>query len=226
MTTEERMQEFVKTVNSTNVQNSKTFSLEKSSITGTNEITLEFSSEISQNQMLSSDLSAAVTNLMIEVIRKEPENLKLMDQGVNFKIILRGKDGNIIREELINKQTITSQKPPTSQNKKHLELNQLLEISNANLPKKDPANGVTLTKINIGNEDDVIYTAEVPDAISKMISTPENREIIRKNMVRDTAFKKMVLQLKNFDIATVKYQYRTKSGKLLQEVKVQASDFR
>lgn len=150
----------------------------------------------------------------------------LLDKGVNFKMKLTGKNGETIAEEIINKSNISAAKPDADFNEKHNHLNQLLEMSNANLPIVDSLTGIKIIKVALGSDNDVIYTAEVPEKMKKLVKTPENKVIIRQNMQQDEQFGKMVSELKNFDINSVKYQYRDKNGKLLQEVEMTERDFR
>ena len=221
------MQEFVTNQNqqSKKFQNS-TIAFQNSMISGNNEITMRFSSALSLENLEPQLVKSAISDMMIQIIRSQPKNLKLLNQGVNFRIQLFGKDGEKISEEIVNKSSMSAQKPSFSQNEKHQQLNQLLEISNSSLPKVDEASGVTITKVYVGNNRDVIYIAEVPDSLSELIKTEENRNIIKKNMSKDTAFKKMVSQLRHFDIMSVKYRYQSKSGKKLQEIEVAEKDFK
>lgn len=221
------MKEFVINQNqqSKKFQNS-TIAFQNSLISGKNEITMRFSTALSLETLEPQLVKSAISDMMIQIIRSQPKNIKLLNQGVNFRIQLYGKNGEKISEEIVNKSSMTTQKPNFSQNEKHQQLNQLLEISNSSLPKVDEASGVTINKVFVGNDRDVIYNAEVPDSLSELIKTEENRNIIKKNMSKDTAFKKMVSQLRNFDIMSVKYRYRNKDGKLLQEVEITEKDFK
>jgi len=224
-TKDEMMKEFVENYNSqkTKIENS-TVVFENSEQTSPNEITLNFSSALSSETIQPQLIKKAITDLMIQIIRKNPKNIHLLNKGVNFKIQLTGKNGKKIATEIVNKSSMTSKKPDFSQNEKHQQLNQLLEVSNSNLPVTDPSSGVKITKVFLGTNNDVIYNAEVPDKMKEIIKTSENQSIIKKNMSKDKAFIKMVKELKAFDIKSVKYQYRDQSGKLLQEVEVTQND--
>ena len=209
----------------TNILNSS-LQVVKAEQTAPNEITLDVTSELSGDAIQPALIKAAVSDLMVAIIRKNPRHIQLLNKGVNFKVNLTGKNGEKIGTQIINKSSMTAQKPDFSQNEKHAKLNQLLEVSNSNLPVTDSASGVKITKVFVGSENDVIYTAEVPEAMKSIIKMPENKNIIKKNMSKDKEFRKMVMQLKEFDISKVKYQYRDRNGKLLQEVAVTADDFR
>lgn len=225
-TRERMMQGFLNQYQSgkTNILNSS-LQVTKAVQSGPDEITLEVNSELSGDAIQPVLIKTAVSDLMIAIIRQNPRYLQLLNKGVNFKVNLRGKNGEKIGTQIVNKSSMTTQKPDFTQNEKHARLNQLLEVSNSNLPVKDSASGVMITKVFVGSDNDVIYTAEVPEPMKNIIKLPENKNIIKKNMSKDDNFRKMVLQLKEFDITHVKYQYRDRNGKLLQEVSVSEKDF-
>ena len=221
------IQEFVSENRSgkTKIQDSS-FSLIKTEKTAANEISLTFQSTFSADDLQPSLVKSAVTDLMVKIIKINPKNMILLDKGVNFKLKLIGKDHKIITEEIINKSNISATKPDYNFNEKHNQLNQMLEMSNSNLPIIDSATGVKIVKVALGSNDDVIYTAEVPEKIKNLVKTTENKAIIRQNMSKDQQFGKMVSELKKYDIHSVKYQYRDKNGKLLQEVEMTEKDFK
>jgi len=209
----------------TGIQDS-VFSLIKTEQSGANEISLTFQSDLSADNLQPKLIKSAVTDLLVKIIKKDPKNMILLDKGVNFKIKLTGKDGKTITEEILNKSNISAAKPDSDLNEKHNHLNQLLEMSNSNLPVVDSLTGIKIVKVALGSNDDVIYTAEVPDKMKELVKTSENKAVIRQNMSKDKQFGKMVSELKNFDINSVKYQYRDKNGKLLQEVEMTEKDFK
>lgn len=200
-------------------------SLVRTEKTGNNEITLSFNTPLSEDQMQPQLISSAVQDIMIKIIRKDPKNIQLLDKGVNFKVVLTGKNGKKLYSDIINKSSMSAKKPDTSVNIKHSQLNQMLEISNGNLPIVDSATGIKITKIALGNHNDVIYTAEVPKSIENMVKMEENRSIIKSNMAKDKQFKQMLKDLKAYDISSLKYQYRNQNGKLLQEIEMKENDF-
>ena len=224
---DEMIKDFVENYNSqkTKIQNS-TMVFQKSEQTGENEITLNFSSQLSSEDVQPTLIKFAISDLMIQLIKKDPKNRQLLNKGVNFKINLTDKNGENITTEIINKSNMTSAKQDFGVNEKHNRLNQILEVSNSNLPIVDSASGIKIVTVSLGSDNDIIYTAEVPEKMQKLIITEENKVFIKKNMAKDQAFKKMVIELKDYDISSVKYQYRDKNGKLLQEMKMTDKDFK
>ena len=217
----ELITQFVEKINSNKTKiKDGTIRLENTKQTGETEITLNFKSELSSDAVQSQMIKTAISDMMIQVIRQDKNNILLLNKGVNFKIILTGKNGENLATEIVNKSNMTSKKPDFSVNEKHKRLNQVLEVSNGNLPVTDPSSGVTITKVFVGNNNDVIYYAEIPDQLKSIIKTEQNKKIIRQNMLADKEFMKMVKELKSFDIKTVKYQYRDKQGNLVQEVEI------
>ncbi len=194
--------------------------------TGDNEITLHFKTDLSADQLQPQLISTAIQDLMIQIIRKRSRNIQLLDKGVNFKVILTGKNGEKLYSDIVNKSSMTTKKPEVTINQKHNQLNQMLEISNGNLPIVDSITGIQIVKIALGNHNDVVYTAEVPEKMKEMVKMSENRNIIKNNMSKDKQFKQMLKDLKNYDISSLKYQYRDKNGKLLQEIEMKEKDFK
>ncbi len=221
------MENFVKSMKTqpSKVEGS-TVVLTKTEKTGNNEITLHFETGLSEDNIQPQMISDAIQDLMVQIIKRNSKNIQLLEKGVNFKVILAGKDGKELYTDVINKSSMTAKKPQAEINEKHNQLNQMLEISNANLPITDSTTGITITKIALGNNNDVIYTAEVPEKMKSIVKIADNRALIKKNMSTDKQFKQMLIDLKNYDISTLKYEYRDKNGTLLQHVEMQEKDFK
>lgn len=202
-----------------------TLILKKVSQTSPNEITMDFETPYREN-LQGSLAKAAVRDLMVKIIRSNRKNIRMLDQGVNFKINLFATDDSRIISEIVNKTSLTKITPETTANESTSQLNQLLEISNNNLPVTDSATGIKIIKVTVGSDHDIIYTAAVPTNFQKSIQMPENQKIIKQNMLQDQSFEKMVKSLKKFDVEAVKYQYKDQNGKLLQEVTVKETDFK
>ncbi|MGC4129406.1 MAG: hypothetical protein QM564_07555 [Bergeyella sp.] len=224
---EAMMNDFVKTMKTQSPETqSSSLMLSRTEKTGNNEITLHFITPLSKEHLQPKMINEAVQDMMIRIIKKAPKNMQLLNKGVNFKVILTGKNNEQLHTEIINKSSMTLHKEDIATIKKQNQLNQMLEVSNGNLPVTDSATGITITKIALGNHNDVIYTAEVPDKMKAIVSIPENKSIIKSNMAKDKPLKEMLNELSEYDIRSLKYQYRSKNGKLLQEVEMRKQDFR
>ena len=91
---DEMMNDFVENYNSqkTKIQNS-TMVFQKSAKTGENEITLNFTSQLSSEDVQPTLVKFAISDLMIQLIKQDPKNRQLLNKGVNFKINLVDKNG-------------------------------------------------------------------------------------------------------------------------------------
>ena len=226
-TKETKIEDFVKTYNTAQkpVKNN-TLSLVKSEKSGNNQITLHFTSPLTEQTMEPSIIKASLVDLIGKMLWSNADNKKMLNDGVSFAVIVKGADGNILLKELINKSGMTSTKIDLVETKNRNQLNQMLEFFNNSLPITDSLSGVKITQISLGEKNDVVYTAIVPSKIEEAVKRPESKAFIKRDMSRDKQLKKVLTDLKTFDISSLKYQYRNNNGKLLQEVEMREKDFK
>ena len=223
---EDKMDDFVTTYNSSKkpIKNN-TVTLVKSERTSENQVTLNFSTHLTADNMEPSVIKASLIDLIGKLLWSNAENKKMLNDGVSFAVIVKGADGNILLKEMINKSGMTSTKIDLVETKNRNQLNQMLEFFNNSLPITDSLSGVKITQIALGSKNDVIYTAIVHKKKKKAVQRSESKAFIKRDMARDQQLKKVLTDLKTYDISSLKYQYRDDSGKLLQEVEMKEKDF-
>ncbi|WP_120488796.1 hypothetical protein [Bergeyella cardium] len=204
--------------------NDPTLSLQEVKRVGENEILMRFQSKINADKANSDVMRESLLSLVGKIIWSDKQNIKMLNDGINFKVEVKDDSGKVIISELINKANIQNERTnPTTQ--KHNEVKQMLEVFNNNLPIVDSASGVKITQISVGVQNDLIYTAIVPHSIKQAVKRPEAKSIIKEDMSKNSALKKILTDMKPYDISTLKYQYRDENGALLQEVEMTERDF-
>lgn len=198
----------------------------KSERTGDQEISLLFSYHLDERLSEISVIKSALLQMVGKMIWTNPENKKLFNEGLNFRIMVQDQEGKFIAEEVINKSNMNSPQSTEVVNPKHNELQKMLEVYNGNLPITDSVSGVKITMISLGKKQDVVYTAVVPNKLKDVVKRSESKEIIKTDMSKNAQLKKVLEELQYFDINSLKYQYRDHSGKLLQEVEMHPQDFK
>lgn len=202
-----------------------TIVLEETRAIGENEIFMRFVSKLPSDRANTQLIRSSLLDLVGKIIWSHPENIKNLNNGVHFNIEINDKTGKLITKEIINKNTIqTPQASSTTQ--KHDSLRQMLEIFNNSLPIQDSISGVEITQISLGSDNDLIYTAIVPKKLQDLVKDKKSIPIIKDDMSKDKNLKKILIDMKNFDISSLKYEYRDHHGNLLQEIKMKENDFK
>ena len=225
--TESGIENFVRTSNvKTSVYGNSSVQLVKTEQLGPKEVSMTFQTSVSPESMEISTIKLSVLDLVAKIIAGKKENRMLLNQGVNFRIVLTDLKGKKIASEIVNKTSMTSNARDFVSDKKQDALNQMLEVLNSKLPITDSATGVKIIRISLGDHSNVVYTAEVPENLEKAVQGDKAKETIKTNMSKDKSFKKMLSELKKFDVYSIRYEYRKKGGKLLQQVEMKENDFR
>ena len=112
---------------------------------------------------------------------------ELVEDGVNFKIKVIDKDGQLQYTEIYDKSKFQSLgkidlNPETGTSTE--DLNKILDIYNKNLPQEDPSTGIKITKIEAGNNHDIIYSAEVPDELKEVLKLNNAKTLMKDEMLR------------------------------------------
>ena len=102
--------------------------------------------------------------------------------GVSFNIQVRdAKTKNIIITEVVNKTSINNN-IIINTSEKHAKLQRMLEIFNNKLPLRDTVSGVVITKIYLGDKNNLVYDAVVPKNLQDAIQRPNANELIKEDM--------------------------------------------
>ncbi len=224
---EHRMENFVRTMNGPHelIEN-ESVQFVNAQKTGTDNITLNFKTRLPEEQLQSDLLRSSVFDLAAKIISRNKKNMLLVKRGVRFNVRLMNEKGKLIGADVLSRNGFSSGNTAPSHEEKHAQVNQMLEVFSGKLPVTDSVSGVRITRIELGSNNNIVYTNEVPDKIRDAIARPESKELIRKNMLADPKLKDMLKNFRNLDIFSLKYQYRDRKGKLLQEVEVREKDFK
>ena len=139
---------------------------------------------------------------------------------------MTNEKGKLIGADVLSRNGFSSGNTKPTREEKHAQVNQMLEVFSGKLPVVDSATGVKITRIELGADNTVIYTNEVPDNIKANIARPEAKALIRKNMLADPKLKELLKNFSNMEVYSLRYQYRDRNGKLLQNVAVRENDFK
>lgn len=190
------------------------------------EILVVFDNKIENSEQNINLIRQTLLHLVGKIIWSSEENKKMFNDGVSFNIQVRdAKTKNIIITEVVNKTSINNN-IIINTSEKHAKLQRMLEIFNNKLPLRDTVSGVVITKIYLGDKNNLVYDAVVPKNLQDAIQRPNANELIKEDMSKNQGLKNILTDVKKYDVQSLEYKYQTENGKILQVVEVMEKDFK
>lgn len=190
------------------------------------EILVVFDNKIENSEQNINLIRQTLLHLVGKIIWSSEENKKMFNDGVSFNIQVRdSKTKNIIITEVVNKTSINNN-IIINTSEKHAKLQRMLEIFNNKLPLRDTVSGVVITKIYLGDKNNLVYDAVVPKNLQDAIQRPNANELIKEDMSKNQGLKNILADVKKYDVQSLEYKYQNENGKILQVVEVMEKDFK
>lgn len=176
-------------------------------------------------------IKSSLPELLGQVIKSQPEGKELLDKGVKFNIKIYGAGARVIADEVIDSKTIKGDISKDIQsiadgNSGSSELNTVLEVFNKNLPSEDKATGIKIMSIKADEENNIVYTAQVPTEIKEMLAIEGSEQILKDEMLRSPQVQQIFSKTGALGVKNLKYRYTDTNGKTLKEITITKADIK
>lgn len=204
----------------------------KATSTGPDEITIEVNTAHQGSDDMEGQLiTSSFPELIGQAIKSEKLGQELLDSGVKFKLKIYGADGRVIADEAIdqNKLKGTTQQDLSSiasGNATSSQLNSVLEVFNKNLPMEDKATGTKVMSIKADENNNIVYTTEVPESYKKMLEMDGAEQIIKDEMLRMPQIRQIFSRTEALGVKNLKYLYTDVKGKAIKEITITKEDLK
>lgn len=197
---------------------------------GADEITIRFYLKDQAGEDIGLEMiKKSLPQVMAKALNKEKIGQDLVNDGVKFRIrVVDEKGKNVFYSETFDKNNIPKDDPANLLSTKNQdgEISQVLEVFNKNLPIIDPETGLKITKIELGKNQDIIYTAIVPNELKEAMKTEGAKEMMKEEMLRDPQIKMLLSRSHELNITKLSYHYKDEKGNLLSEVTISSSEIK
>ncbi|KQT16914.1 hypothetical protein ASG31_11115 [Chryseobacterium sp. Leaf404] len=230
--TETRTAEFVKMYNNTSdmMVRSAGFKSTKATTTPTGDVDIEIKTTYLDNDMEAELMKNAIPDIIGQAIQAEPSGKELLAEGVKFNLKVYSSNGTMMSAQTIDKTTkkgnidleaIAKGDTPNSS-----QLNEILKVFSKSLPIVDKASGVKIVAINADAENNIIYSAEVPDQYAEVLAADAAAQIMKDEMMRSPDVRQIFSQTAALGVNNIKYIYKDKTGKKLNEITIKRTDLK
>lgn len=229
----DKINDFVNMYNrSSSMMNSYMIKSTKATNSGKDEITIEVNTASNgEDEMQTELIKSSLPELLGQVIKSQPEGKELLDKGVKFNIKIYGAGARVIADEVIDSKTIKGDISKDIQsiadgNSGSSELNTVLEVFNKNLPSEDKATGIKIMSIKADEENNIVYTAQVPTEIKEMLAIEGSEQILKDEMLRSPQVQQIFSKTGALGVKNLKYRYTDTNGKTLKEITITKADIK
>lgn len=176
-------------------------------------------------------ISSSLPELIGQAIKSEKLGQELLDSGVKFNLKIYSADGKIIANEAIDKNKLKGNAPEdlksiSSGNATTSQLNSVLEVFNKNLPMEDKATGTRIMSIKADENNNIVYTNEVPDSYKTMLEVDGAEQIIKDEMLRMPQIRQIFSKTEMLGVKNLKYVYTDTKGKVIKEITITKEDLK
>jgi len=197
--------------------------------TGDKEITIRLYVSIAKDDPQLEMIKVPLAQSIAVALNSEKSINELVEDGVNFKIKVIDKDGQLQYTEIYDKSKFQSLgkidlNPETGTSTE--DLNKILDIYNKNLPQEDPSTGIKITKIEAGNNHDIIYSAEVPDELKEVLKLNNAKTLMKDEMLRQPQIQNIFSSVSELGIDKLRYLYKDKNGNTVSEIVLSKEDIK
>lgn len=185
------------------------------------------------NSGIESDLMKnSLPELIGQVIKSDRLGNELLNAGVKFNVKIYGVNFQLLASKTLDKDNINEDSGKlintlsTVKNPSQAELNQILDIFNKSLPVVDKETGITILKMTADNNSNIIYIAEVPDDLAKILKNEQVAALMKEELLQSPQIKQVLSKTAEFGVNNLKYIYQTKAGKNITEVEISKNDLK
>jgi len=197
--------------------------------TAADEITIRFytkSSGEDDNDIGIDMVRKSLPEVIGAAISQEKDGKDLINNGVKFNIKILDENGQkVFYSEVYDKNSIekTVSSNPIQTNG---GINQVLDVFNKSLPITDPTTGIKIVNISAGTDNDIIYTAVIPEAMIEVFKLDGTKEMLKDDLLRNSQIKELLLKSKAYGISKLKYIYKDEKDNAIVEVVINTSDIK
>jgi len=225
-----RTEEFVKMYNNTSDMMVRTagFKSTKATSTPTGDVDIEIKTTYLDTDMEAELMKNAIPDIIGQAIQAEPSGKELLAEGVKFNLKVYSANDVMMSAQTIDKTTkkgtidlegiAKGDKPDSAQ------LNEILKVFSKSLPIVDKASGVKIVAISADAENNIVYSAEVPDQYAEALATDEATQLMKDEMMRSPDVRQIFSQTKSIGVNNIKYIYSDNKGKKLNEIIIKRED--
>lgn len=228
--TETKTAEFVKMYNNTSdimVRTAK-FKSTKASSTADGNVDIEIHTNYLKNDIEADLMKNAIPDIIGQAIQAEASGKELLNEGVKFNLKVFATDGTKLSEQIIDKNTkkgnIDLQAIADGKKPDNAQLNEILKSFSKGLPIVDASTGTKIVNISADAENNIVYTAEVPDTYADIIGMEGTDKVMKDAIAKSPEVRQMFAQTNALGVENLKYIYKDKKGKTLKEITVSKND--
>lgn len=234
MSTEAKMEKFVKDYNSGMKSNSNAMIASSSAeISGKQNIRITTVFSVPKDNFPATLMENIMPPIMTEAIRQIPIAQTLLKENVKFEFLMKSNDQKTFYSMIIDQKKFEALKASNtetmanSQTKSGVskDVDNMLAILNKSLPYKDPETGVSITKVTVESKD-LVYKCIVPETLIKDLENPDAQNATKQAILGTPGVKSIVMNAVNLGLNGMVYKYFTPEDKLLFDVKISESDLR
>lgn len=235
-TKESRMQDFVNEYNTSApmiMAGNQTIKGTSAKIKDQNRIELVFNYNIPFEETYKTTYSQIAPSLMANVFKGQPKLQQLLDDGVVFEVIMTASDNQVLVQMDLDKAKVDAMMkeqngdsgPISITTGTHDEqLQSMLKIMNKNLPIVDKQAGTKITKIDINENKELVYTVVVDKALADAIKSDAAKQIMKESIMRNEGLKVVFSGTSKYGVTAVRYLYVDDSGKTVNDIMIKQSD--
>jgi hypothetical protein len=202
---------------------------------GPDKIELVFNYDIPFDESYKATYAQIAPSMLANVFKGQPKLAKLLDDGVTFDVVMTAADDQVLAElqldkakvdAMIQKQNGDAGSTSITTGGKDEQLQSMLAIMNKNLPIVDKQAGTKITKIDINENKELVYTVEVSKALANVIKSEAAKQVMKENIMRNDGLKIVFNGVERYGVAAVRYLYIDQSGKTASDILIKRSDIR
>lgn len=229
-TKNDKVQDFVKMYNrSSDMMHSPMIRSTKATSSNAEEVNIEVNTSYQSNDMESSLVSSALPDLIGQAIKSDPLGKELFESGVKFNLKVYGSDARVIVDKTIDQKNLDKSSVDFNAIAKgdkpnSTELNQILEVFNKNLPMEDKATGTKIISIKADENNNIVYTNEVPESFKTMLQQDGAEQMLKDEMLRSPQIQQIFARTSVLGVNNLKYIYTDTKGNVIKEVTISKND--
>lgn len=232
-TKNDKINDFVNIYNrSSSMMTSHTIKSSKAVATGPDEITIEVNtSSQPEDDMEAQLIKSSLPELIGQAIKSEPKGKELLDSGVKFNLKIYGANARVIADEVIDSKSLNGNISKDIQsiaqgNAGASQLNAVLEVFNKNLPMEDKSTGTKIMSIKADEENNIVYTAQVPDSYKEMLQIEGSEKFLKDEMLRSPQVQQIFTKTSALGVNNLKYVYTDSKGNTIKEITITKADIK
>jgi hypothetical protein len=230
-TKEDKVQDFVKMYNnSSSMMMNQMIKSTKASSTNADQVNIDVNTNYQSSDLESELVSKSLPELIAQAIKSEKSGKELFESGVKFNLKVYSADSKLIIDKMIDKnnvnQSVDFKSIAEGDKPNSNELNQILEAFNKNLPMVDQTTGTKIMSIKADENNNLIYTNEVPDSYIPMLNAEGADKLMKDEMIKTPQIQQIFKQTAVLGVNNLKYVYTDSKGKVIKEIVITESDLK